>query len=68
MSIWYSRRFFLFTCYFYKTPSPLIPLPLQKGKGEEILEEGHSPSSTPCYYNSYKGKREIFKEGAKPPL
>jgi len=26
------------------TPSPCIPLPLQKGKGEELLEEGQSPS------------------------
>jgi hypothetical protein len=27
------------------TPSPFIPLPLDKGKGDEVLERGRSPLS-----------------------
>jgi hypothetical protein len=49
------------------TISPFIPLPLEKGKGEEFFKEGLRPSLTPilhlCFYMGKGGR--ILKRGKK---
>jgi len=59
--------------FIYKTPSPLIPLPLLKGKGESSLRGASPLLNTPLFYvvlpstiislclKSLKGKGKYLK-------
>jgi len=61
------------------TPSPCIPLPLFKGKGEEFLKEGLCPSQTPITWgfalsNSHcvslyfiRGRGSVNERGGSAP-
>jgi hypothetical protein len=52
-----------------KTPSPCIPLPLQKGKGEELVKRGSTPLHFPfCISLFYmrEGRKDFYKRGKCP--
>jgi hypothetical protein len=55
-----------------KTPSPCIPLPLQKGKGKELVKRGSTPLHFPfcisLFYMSEGSTRGAFAPLVLPSL
>jgi len=50
------------------TPSPFVPLPLKKGKGEDYIREASPLLDSPLVSLSFKGEGEGYKKRGFAPL